>query len=657
MCEGDDQAAGCHLTSPHREDPHGSHDRTVSGRHHDPPVHDRDARGGAAGPARPRRGDALSREGAGRRSVAGRAAGDDAGARALLGDRVRLAQVRGETEGATALHHRDRRTGHPLRPHPLQARGRAAAPRGARMARLGHRAAEDTRPIDQSDGARRERSGRVPSRDPVDAGLRILRQAGHHRLGPRAHRTCLGGADEAHGIRPLRRLRRRLGRANRRSDGGTGASGVDRPPHQLPWCRSPRRGGGGHVRRPGAVRSRRRGNTPLREAEGLLCHRRGLRTRAGHPPADAVRNRGFARRPGRLDARPRLDQSGAHLSRLRRRGRGRPDPRRRPRQHHPLLADEHGDLLGTSLLGEQARLLRPEGREHPGSRERLPWRALPGAAELGRGRLSQADPLQQARQGRALRRLGTAGALRGRGPNRPPIASLNMTLFERVHLPSFAGATEWLNSEPLGAAELRDHVVLVNFWTWTCINWLRQEPYIRAWSQAYHHDGLIVLGVHTPEFAFEHEIEGVRRATKARAIDYPVAVDNDYEIWNAFANRYWPALYFADADGVIRDQHFGEGRYEESEHVLQQLVRVERDLVSVEGVGVEAQADWDNLGTPETYLGSARSQSFDHWALTGEWTTGRENVVLEQAPGSIAYRFHARDAHLVLSPGPREAIP
>src|SRR4051794_26174235 len=225
------------------------------------------------------------------------------------------------------------------------------------------------------------------------------------------------------------------------------------------------------------------------------------------------------------------------------------------------------------------------------------------------------------------------------------------------HMPPLEGATGWLNSKPLDAVELRGHAVLVNFWTLTCINWLRQAPYVRAWSRAYRDDGLVVIGVHTPEFSFEQHVDGVRRATEGRDIDYPVAVDDDYEIWNAFANRYWPALYFVDADGVIRDQHFGEGRYEESERVLQQLVRVERDLVSVEAVGVEAQADWDNLGTPETYLGSARSQCFDRWALTGEWTTGRENVVLEQAPGSIAYRFHARDARLVLSPGPREAIP
>ena len=191
-----------------------------------------------------------------------------------------------------------------------------------------------------------------------------------------------------------------------------------------------------------------------------------------------------------------------------------------------------------------------------------------------------------------------------------------MTLFERVHLPSFAGATEWLNSEPLGTAELRGRVVLVNFWTWTCINWLRQEPYVRAWSQAYRDDGLIVIGVHTPEFAFEHDIDGVRRATEERAIDYPVAVDNDYEIWSAFANHYWPALYFADRDGVIRDHHFGEGRYEKLERVIQKLLGVDRELVSVEGAGVEAAADWDHLRTPETYLGHLRSDQSPRAALS-----------------------------------------
>jgi thioredoxin family protein len=206
-----------------------------------------------------------------------------------------------------------------------------------------------------------------------------------------------------------------------------------------------------------------------------------------------------------------------------------------------------------------------------------------------------------------------------------------------------------------------------------------QEPYVRAWSRAYRDDGLVVIGVHTPEFSFEHEIDGVRRATRERAIDYPVAVDNDYAIWNAFANHYWPALYFVDADGIIRDRHFGEGRYERSERVIQRLLGVERELVSVEGDGVEAEADWDHLGTPETYLGYARSEHFasadgtllgeshayevperlrlNHWALAGEWTIGPENAVLDKAGGSIVIRFHARDAHLVLSPGARRSIP
>ena len=230
-----------------------------------------------------------------------------------------------------------------------------------------------------------------------------------------------------------------------------------------------------------------------------------------------------------------------------------------------------------------------------------------------------------------------------------------MSVSAPVHMPSFDGATGWLNSDPLTLAELRGHVVLVNFWTLTCINWLRQEPYVRAWSQAYRDDGLIVVGVHTPEFSFEHDVDRIRQATKERAIDYPVAVDSDYEVWSAFANRYWPALYFADAEGLIRDQHFGEGRYEQSERVIQGLLGVERELVSVEGRGVEKEADWDHLRTPETYLGYARSDQSA--SLKGEWTVGSENVVLDEAGGSISYRFHARDANLVLSPGAHEPIP
>jgi thiol-disulfide isomerase/thioredoxin len=222
-------------------------------------------------------------------------------------------------------------------------------------------------------------------------------------------------------------------------------------------------------------------------------------------------------------------------------------------------------------------------------------------------------------------------------------------------------------------------VVLVNFWTLTCINWLRQEPSVRAWSQAYRDDGLTVLGVHTPEFSFEHELDLVRQATEVRGIDYPVAADNDYGVWSAFDNHYWPALYFVDRDGIIRDQHFGEGRYEESERVIQQLLGIERDPVPVEGQGLEAEADWAHLGSPETYVGYARGERFaspdgaafdqprayalperlplNHWALTGQWTIGRENVAADQAGGSIDYRFQARDAHLVLSPRSRDPIP
>ena len=253
-----------------------------------------------------------------------------------------------------------------------------------------------------------------------------------------------------------------------------------------------------------------------------------------------------------------------------------------------------------------------------------------------------------------------------------------MAVFERLHMPTLDGATAWLNSEPLGPGDLRGHVVLVNFWTLTCINWLRQEPYVRAWSRAYRDDGLVVIGVHTPEFSFEHELDGVRQATKDREIDYPVALDNDYGIWSAFDNHYWPALYFVDAEGIIRDHHFGEGRYEQSERVIQQLLGVERDLVPVEPLGVEAQADWENLRTPETYLGYARGERFaspggaafggartyelpermrsNAWALAGEWTIGRESASLAQSGGSIVFRFHARDAHVVLS-GAREPIP
>jgi hypothetical protein len=248
-----------------------------------------------------------------------------------------------------------------------------------------------------------------------------------------------------------------------------------------------------------------------------------------------------------------------------------------------------------------------------------------------------------------------------------------------MHMPALDGATGWLNSGPLRPDDLRGHVVLVDFWTLTCINWLRTEPAVRAWSRYYRDDGLVVLGVHTPEFSFEHEAERVRRAVVDRDIDYPVALDSDYGIWRAFDNHAWPALYFIDRDGVIRDCHLGEGSYAESERLLQSLLGVDRDLVRVEGSGVEAEADWENLRTPETYLGYGRSGhfastggtklnqpsdyafprylGFNEWGLDGVWALEPERAVLDQPGGSIAYRFQARDAHLVLSAGIGESIP
>ena len=246
-----------------------------------------------------------------------------------------------------------------------------------------------------------------------------------------------------------------------------------------------------------------------------------------------------------------------------------------------------------------------------------------------------------------------------------------------LHL--LGGTTGWLDSEPLGPAELRGHVVLVDFWTLTCINWLRTVPYVRAWSRAYRDDGLIVVGVHTPEFSFEHRAELVRCAIDARDLDHPVVLDNDYEIWNGFDNHYWPALYFLDTEGIVRDFHFGEGRYRKSERSIQKLLGIDRDVVSVEGLGVEAEADWQHLRTPETYLGHQRGERLaslqgvgldephgyeipdrlhtNRWALGGEWTIAPEKVVLEAPDGTVAFRFRARDAHLVLSSETSAPIP
>jgi thiol-disulfide isomerase/thioredoxin len=250
-------------------------------------------------------------------------------------------------------------------------------------------------------------------------------------------------------------------------------------------------------------------------------------------------------------------------------------------------------------------------------------------------------------------------------------------------MPSLKGATEWLNSPALAGSDLRGKVVLVDFWTYTCINWRRTLPYLRAWAKRYKDQGLVVIGVHTPEFSFEHNVDNVRWAVKNMDIDYPVAIDSNHAIWDAFNNEYWPALYFVDARGRIRHHQFGEGSYDQSELIIQQMLtkdgigNTSRQLVSVEAPGLEAPADWETLRSPESYGGYEHGERFgspggahfnksrvyeypahlelNHWALQGDWTIGREAVSLNAANGRIAYRFHARDLNLVMGPAARGA--
>jgi thiol-disulfide isomerase/thioredoxin len=245
-------------------------------------------------------------------------------------------------------------------------------------------------------------------------------------------------------------------------------------------------------------------------------------------------------------------------------------------------------------------------------------------------------------------------------------------------MPSLEGATGWLNSPPLTTEGLRGRVVAVDFWTYTCINWLRTAPYVRAWAEAYREAGLVVIGVHTPEFGFERDDDNVRRAVEDQRIDHPVAVDSRYGIWTAFANMYWPALYLVDAEGSIRYHHFGEGAYEESEQVIRQLLAEAAsgdalpEPVTVQGSGIEAGADWAHLRSAENYLGGERTDNFaspepaaigvprgytvpsrlspDAWALSGQWTVQRDAVLLHEPGGGITDRFSARDVHLVMAP-------
>ncbi|WP_397448844.1 cytochrome c biogenesis protein DipZ [Pseudomonas sp. NA-150] len=246
-------------------------------------------------------------------------------------------------------------------------------------------------------------------------------------------------------------------------------------------------------------------------------------------------------------------------------------------------------------------------------------------------------------------------------------------------LPDLSGAVKWLNSPPLSAEQLKGKVVLIDFWTYSCINCLRALPYVNAWSKKYHDQGLVVIGVHAPEFAFERDANNVQKAVHDLGINYPVALDNDYAIWRGFNNQYWPAHYFIDAKGQIRHHHFGEGEYAESEKVIQQLLleagntNVSKDVVTANAQGVMQSADNAEMNSPETYLGYDRAENFaspgdqisdkshayqppkqpelNQWGLDGKWTAKPEQVTLDQANGRIVYRFHARDLHLVLGPG------
>ncbi|GEQ77327.1 cytochrome C biogenesis protein DipZ [Comamonas testosteroni] len=282
-------------------------------------------------------------------------------------------------------------------------------------------------------------------------------------------------------------------------------------------------------------------------------------------------------------------------------------------------------------------------------------------------------PSQAPAEGGAMMAVGAAMRMSGPSSEAPALPDEGIA-------PSLGGATQWLNSKPLSGQDLRGKVVLVDFWTYSCINCLRTLPYVKAWAEKYRDQGLIVIGVHAPEFAFERDIGNVSKAMKDLGINYPVAVDNQYAIWRAFKNQYWPAHYFIDATGRIRHHHFGEGGYAESERVIQQLLqeagssRSTMGLTEVDAGGVQMAANMDEVASPETYLGYERAENFlstpkavpdrtatyleperprlNTWGLAGQWMVGAESALLTGPSGSIVYRFKARDLHLVLSPGP-----
>jgi thiol-disulfide isomerase/thioredoxin len=266
------------------------------------------------------------------------------------------------------------------------------------------------------------------------------------------------------------------------------------------------------------------------------------------------------------------------------------------------------------------------------------------------------------------------------------LAGEEVALGVEGRLASFEGATGWLNSDPLTPEGLRGRVVLVDFWTYTCVNWLRTFPYLRAWAANYQDDGLTVIGVHTPEFGFEQNIDNVVAQSRRLGVEYPIAVDSEYAVWSAFANHFWPALYIADEEGRIRFHHFGEGEYAMTEMVIQQLLHdagaddIDQDLVMVDPRGLEVAADWQTLQSPETYVGYNQSTGFaqedvatfdepraytspgqlplNSWGLSGSWTVAGDAAVLNERGGRIAFQFHARDLNLVMGPSsPGASIP
>jgi thiol-disulfide isomerase/thioredoxin len=297
------------------------------------------------------------------------------------------------------------------------------------------------------------------------------------------------------------------------------------------------------------------------------------------------------------------------------------------------------------------------------------------------------QPPRHRRRFLGLAALSLAGAWIG---TRDSVQLITMKPFRpsgASDLASLRRATAWLNSPPLTSAELQGKVVLVDFWTYTCINWLRTVPYVRMWADRYKEHGLVVIGVHTPEFTFEEDVNNVRRSANERGVTYPIAIDNDRAIWGGFGNHYWPALFFVDRSGRVREHHFGEGNYEESEMRIRELLAIpgsksglERQPGSLDAYGPEAGADWGNLKSPETYVGYHKAENFaspggavvntrhayavpprlrlNQWALSGEWTLKTEAASLNAGGGRIAFRFHARDLHLIMGPvAPRGAVP